>query len=293
MAKYFKTPFAKNGDRSIVPDSTQVDGSVSFEQGYGIDYERDQETDPEAKDIGRESFNGLFHDMTEAVGEIQSSGVAQWISGVSYPKGALVWRNKVLHLSVVDANTSAPPSDKWTILYDKTNTTVDKNNFIRAEGSKTTVVTDDITHDVNEDSREKVASAELVSKKWEIQQTKGTGDIARMSEISSLNIDYALVDFGVVSTNQRYVKENPFGTHTPVITLTEVFANDRWAFTGFYSSSSKDAFSSGGYVQSEGLVVQTGQFGVVYVSNVTGSLHNLNTMISSAMCRMHVWRLKK
>lgn len=188
MAKYFKTAFAKNGDRATVPESTQVDGSVSFEQGYGIDYERDQETDPQAKDIGRESFNGLFHDMTEAIGEVQSSGVAQWISGVSYPKGALVWRNKVLHLSISDANTSTPPSDKWTVLYDKSNTTVDKNNFIRAEGTKTTVVTDDITHDVNETSREKVASAELASRKitgGDVVQTTGQSTVDVMSQKAS------------------------------------------------------------------------------------------------------------
>lgn len=193
MAKYFKTPFAKNGDRVSVPESTQVDGSVSFEQGYGIDYERDQDTDPQAKDIGRDSFNGIFHDMTEAVGEIQSSGVAQWISGVSYPKGALVWRNKVLHLSISDANTSVPPSDKWTVLYDKSNTTVDKNNFIRAEGTKTTVVTDDITSNESETSREKVASAELVNKKISkenISQTSGNRTDYVMSEKSVTDLIY-------------------------------------------------------------------------------------------------------
>lgn len=208
MAKYFKTAFAKNGDRATVPESAQVDGSVSFDQGYGIDYERDQETDPQAKDIGRESFNGLFHDMTEAVGEIQSSGVAQWISGVSYPKGALVWRNKVLHLSIVDANTSAPTSDKWTILYDKSNTTVDKNNFIRAEGSKTTVVTDDITSDKNETSREKVASAELANKKISkenISQTTGNRADYVMSEKAVTDISFGINQKWVdVTSNRAY-----------------------------------------------------------------------------------------
>lgn len=266
MAKYFKTAFAKNGDRATVPDNTQVDGSVSFEQGYGIDYERDQETDPQAKDIGRESFNGLFHDMTEAVGEIQSSGVAQWISGIKYPKGALVWRNKVLHLSIVDANTSAPPSDKWTILYDKSNTTVDKNNFIRAEGNKTTVVTDDITHDVNETSREKVASADLVSKKitgGNVVHSTGRSTVDVISQNAYTNLTFgseqSLIDvtsrrsWGVVYTNDTskpifitIVVEDPSGGNLSAQLIVD-------------NKLAAHVFTSSGFIQQISCIVPQGK----------------------------------
>ena len=78
MTKVFKTPFAAQGDRTAVPVETQADGSVSYTQGYGYDYERDQTTDPAAKDIEREKMNALFHDVTEAMGEVQAFGAAVW-----------------------------------------------------------------------------------------------------------------------------------------------------------------------------------------------------------------------
>lgn len=118
MAKYFKTAFAKNGDRATVPDNTQVDGSVSFEQGYGIDYERDQETDPQAKDIGRESFNGLFHDMTEVIGDIQRTGVQPYMSEITYQQGSIVWFNKSAYISISDNNKTQPPSESWSKIND-------------------------------------------------------------------------------------------------------------------------------------------------------------------------------
>lgn len=54
MTKIFKIPFATQGDKTVVPVEIQTDGSVSYTQGYGYDYERDQVTDPAAKDIERE-----------------------------------------------------------------------------------------------------------------------------------------------------------------------------------------------------------------------------------------------
>ncbi|PHM28034.1 hypothetical protein Xbud_01761 [Xenorhabdus budapestensis] len=53
-----------------IPNEVQPDGAVSYTQGYGYDYERDQNIDPAAKDIEREKMSGIFHDITEAVGEI-------------------------------------------------------------------------------------------------------------------------------------------------------------------------------------------------------------------------------
>lgn len=54
MTTIFKTPFATQGDKASIPVEIQPDGSVSYTQGYGYDYERDQVTDPAAKDIERE-----------------------------------------------------------------------------------------------------------------------------------------------------------------------------------------------------------------------------------------------
>ncbi|HCT5884303.1 TPA: phage tail protein, partial [Proteus mirabilis] len=40
MTKIFKIPFATQGDKTVVPVEIQTDGSVSYTQGYGYDYER-------------------------------------------------------------------------------------------------------------------------------------------------------------------------------------------------------------------------------------------------------------
>ena len=109
MTKVFKTPFAAQGDRTAVPVETQADGSVSYTQGYGYDYERDQTTDPAAKDIEREKMNALFHDVTEAVGEIQVFGAAVWSEdGKPYAIRSQAYYGKKLWQSKIENNNEEP-----------------------------------------------------------------------------------------------------------------------------------------------------------------------------------------
>ncbi|PHM33084.1 hypothetical protein [Xenorhabdus innexi] len=109
MTKIFKTPFAAQGDRVAIPNEVQPDGAVSYTQGYGYDYERDQNTDPAAKDIEREKMNGIFHDLTEAVGEMQTFGVAQWSTEAQpYPVRAVVYYKQKLWQSRIENNKEAP-----------------------------------------------------------------------------------------------------------------------------------------------------------------------------------------
>ncbi|PIJ49235.1 phage tail protein [Erwinia sp. OLTSP20] len=109
MTKVFKTPFAAQGDRTAVPVETQADGSVSYTQGYGYDYERDQTTDPAAKDIEREKMNALFHDVTEATGEMQQFGSANWSEdGKPYPIRSLVYYSERTWQSRIKNNNEEP-----------------------------------------------------------------------------------------------------------------------------------------------------------------------------------------
>ena len=39
--KFFKIPFAQSGDLATVPNASQPDGSVSYTDGYGVDYSLD------------------------------------------------------------------------------------------------------------------------------------------------------------------------------------------------------------------------------------------------------------
>ncbi|MDC9591751.1 hypothetical protein PSI23_21340 [Xenorhabdus sp. XENO-10] len=108
MTKTFKVPFAAQGDRFSIPDEVQADGAVSYAQGYGSGYGLDPNEDPTAMNIEREKMNGIFHDITEAVGEMQTFGAAQWNSDAQpYPLGALVYHKQKIWQSHIDNNTTA------------------------------------------------------------------------------------------------------------------------------------------------------------------------------------------
>ncbi|MEM8035151.1 pyocin knob domain-containing protein [Morganella morganii] len=118
MTKIFKIPFATQGDRTVVPDEVQADGSLSYTQGYGYDYERDQATDPAAKDIEREKMNSIFHDITGAVGEIQAFGMPVWAEeGKPYAIRSIVYHNKKAWQSKIENNNTEPAAGiAWTEL---------------------------------------------------------------------------------------------------------------------------------------------------------------------------------
>ncbi|HGN0007712.1 TPA: hypothetical protein ACKRE5_001365 [Proteus mirabilis] len=118
MTTIFKTPFATQGDKASIPVEIQPDGSVSYTQGYGYDYERDQVTDPAAKDIEREKMNGIFHDITEAIGEIQRFGFPKWDeAGKPYAIRAIVYhKNKVWQSKVENNNIEPVAGNAWAEL---------------------------------------------------------------------------------------------------------------------------------------------------------------------------------
>lgn len=115
MTKIFKTPFATQGDKTVVPVEIQSDGSVSYTQGYGYDYERDQVTDPAAKDIEREKMNSLFHDITESIGEMQLQGFAKWSeAGKPYPIRSVVYhQNKAWQSKIENNNVEPVAGNAW------------------------------------------------------------------------------------------------------------------------------------------------------------------------------------
>lgn len=113
--RFFGVPFALSGDRDVTPDALQLDGSVSFTDGFGFDYERPAinpltgQPDPLYKPIPRAGMNGLFHDITEAVGIIQKQGFADWTADASpYSVDAWVRHSDQVWRSVVNNNTDEP-----------------------------------------------------------------------------------------------------------------------------------------------------------------------------------------
>ena len=90
MGKYFRFPFANQGDKVTVPDETQQNGQVSYNQGYGADYQRTPGTDPQARRIERNRFNQLLFDVTQTLRDYYQQTYPDFITaavngGEAYP----------------------------------------------------------------------------------------------------------------------------------------------------------------------------------------------------------------
>ena len=95
--KFFSQPFAFAGDKAAIPNDAQPSGSVSFNQGFGPDYQAELGVDPDAKPVPRQETNQLYFDITENVGVWQRYGTPEWITaanngGVAFPyaRGVMV-----------------------------------------------------------------------------------------------------------------------------------------------------------------------------------------------------------
>lgn len=116
MLKFFRLPFAVSGDKTAVPDASQPSGSVSYEDGFGVDYELDPGVDPAAKDVPRDETNQLFYDITNAIKEYQEFGTPDFITAAlnggvafSYSKWARVkYSDGFIYVSKIDTNTDLP-----------------------------------------------------------------------------------------------------------------------------------------------------------------------------------------
>lgn len=107
--RQFKIPFAATGDTESIPNETQPDGSVSMQQGYGYDYERDPQTDPLAKVFPRDVHNGILNEITASIGEIQQQGYPIWVTvGAPYPINAVVRHNGQNWQSNIATNNDEP-----------------------------------------------------------------------------------------------------------------------------------------------------------------------------------------
>jgi hypothetical protein len=87
---YVKTPFAVSGQQTAIPDAIQPGGQVSFNEGYGINYERDLDTDPLALPVPRREDNYLLNLMTSVLQQYQQTSAPLFITsadngGVPFP----------------------------------------------------------------------------------------------------------------------------------------------------------------------------------------------------------------
>jgi hypothetical protein len=119
MPYFFQVPFGVSGDKTAVPVPVQVDGSISYTEGYGPNYQLPRATDPAALTIERNKFNQLYYAITSNIQQYQTHGTPEFIAssdngGAAYPyaKYARVRYDNGAeiadYLSLVDSNTALP-----------------------------------------------------------------------------------------------------------------------------------------------------------------------------------------
>jgi len=120
---YILYPFAYAGDLTSVPTTVQVDGSISYPQGYGPNYELDPTTNPSALDVERRKMNQLLNDITTVIQQYQQFSVPDFITSAmnggtafSYSKDARVRYSGLVYVSLVNSNTTDPTNTtNWAV----------------------------------------------------------------------------------------------------------------------------------------------------------------------------------
>ncbi len=128
---FFKIPFANSGTVATVPRAAQVDGTVSFEKGYPVNYQEDPDTEPTAHNIERDKYNNVMNLVTQALQILQIQGFPNFITtadndgtAYSYAINAVVrfnngWAGSGYknYYSLADANMADPTDPtKWGLV---------------------------------------------------------------------------------------------------------------------------------------------------------------------------------
>jgi len=115
MAKYIDIPFAANGNKNAIPDTT-TDGTVNYNDGFGADYAKPIGTDPAAKSVDRQTINQVLYDYGSAIQQLQENGFYPWQSTKAggYDIGAVVSYSGANYINTVAGNTNAPDVSGWT-----------------------------------------------------------------------------------------------------------------------------------------------------------------------------------
>ena len=122
VPKYFTIPFATGGDLTTIPDPTQGSGAVSYNQGFGPDYELASDALGYLT-IPRAQFNQLMNDVTLAIQQLQQNGFPTHVtaalndgSALAYSKNSYVRATDGnVYYSLINSNTDVPPTSNWQL----------------------------------------------------------------------------------------------------------------------------------------------------------------------------------
>lgn len=127
---FIQVPFASGGDTSTIPTNTQPTGSISMQQGWGADYQKEVGVDPGAKSVDRQDMNELFNIATRLLNRWQTETFPEWIDAASnsgslypYPLGAVVRYSPdgiapfVAWMNTTEGNATEPSEANGWILF--------------------------------------------------------------------------------------------------------------------------------------------------------------------------------
>lgn len=120
MSKVFRTAFASSGDKMTVPETVQVDGSVSLPVGWSVNYSK-ATGDPGYMPVGRTEMNGIINQITSGLIDLQTYGVPVWeaLSG-GWAVDARVYHSGTIYRNTSAGNTTTPPGSGWVVDVDLT-----------------------------------------------------------------------------------------------------------------------------------------------------------------------------
>lgn len=118
MAKFFRFPFGIGGDHTSIPETAQLDGSVSYQEGYPYDYQRPI-GDPLRKEVERDKQNDLFYQVTLAIQQYQTRGFPDFITAAENGGSAYAYAfdsyvryddgsGPAVYRSIINSNTDLP-----------------------------------------------------------------------------------------------------------------------------------------------------------------------------------------
>lgn len=242
--KFYKTPFAENGDKVEIAEKNTSDGTVSYQEGWSVDYQRDMEIDKNAKAVERDVMNGILNDITSNIRQYQTMAFPEFITSEDnggtpflYTAGTVVsYRQNETedfknYVSLVDNNNSTPgeDSEKWQeFIFAEATYNETKNGT-----SKTKMITPRRLKKATEELEEKISETLKIDNNLSdlndvetARNNLGLGDLAKKD---ALNAD----DVGAFAVTSHFLDDTinlddvtSNGVHSQNVSSNATFANN-------------------------------------------------------------------
>lgn len=140
--KYFIDPWATSGDKVTIPDPPQMDGSVSYSNGFTSDYSI-AIGGPGAKAIPRTAFNELNYEITKVLQQYQQIGTPNFITTAD--NGGTPYAYSKYSYALYDTSDGNGPRIFQSKTDANNNPVTDGANWRWQDGSSTGVIYDNVT----------------------------------------------------------------------------------------------------------------------------------------------------